>query len=171
MSTMIFIYGFGPYDEFKGNISATVIANLPEAVGVSSQVFPSVFDRAIFDKSLNEFQPKYILGLGQTRRGCKLRIERYAHNVWAKRKGTPNSIVADASYHRRRMRWTLPLDESCEIGEDAGTYVCNFSMWVCDEWAEINSAVSAFLHIPVSFDVKTAVQYVESVILTQKQRA
>jgi pyrrolidone-carboxylate peptidase len=67
------------------------------------------------------------------------------------------------------MKWALPLNEICEYGEDAGTYVCNFSMWVCNEWAAMHSAHSAFLHIPATFDVPMAAEYVKWVIAEVKR--
>lgn len=160
---MIFVYGFGPYDEFKGNVSASVIARLPKAIRDRSRVFRTIFDRAMFESALNEFQPTHILGLGQLRNGSKLRVEQYAQNLWAKRKGIPAPIVTPCCNSRREMRWSLPLNDSCEYGQDAGTYVCNYSMWVCDEWAGAHGAESAFLHIPVSFDVAAATRYVMEV--------
>ncbi len=161
---MIFLYGFEPFDEFEYNVSALVIARLPRYIQDKSRVFPVTFSRSMFEDALNNYRPRYVLGLGQSRGGDKLRIERYAQNTWAKRNEVSAPICLGSGNMRREMKWSLPLKEICEYGEDAGTYVCNFSMWVCDEWAAMHSAQSAFLHIPASFDVPMAAEYIEWLI-------
>ena len=161
---MIFVYGFGPYKEFQDNISANVISLLPLLAGVHSHVFDTAFDRGMFEAAFELAQPNYILGLGQSRRETHLQLESIAKNLMRDTGIDPAAISSSVAESERMLRWTLPLESDCAGSKDAGSYVCNYSMWIAEEWAREHDAKSAFIHIPVAFDVQRVVDYVTSIL-------
>lgn len=164
-----FVYGFGAYEEFQQNITADIIKNLCPTLNHSSCIFDVNFDQKMFETALESIKPTHILGLGQSRQGEKLKLESRAINAMAKKGDTPIPIEPAAIEYIDTLSWQLPSSEICELSEDAGTYVCNYSMWVVSNWARSNNAHFAFLHIPHTFDLKTATQYV-SLTLSKQQR-
>ena len=161
---MFFVYGFGPYDEFDDNITAKIIPQLALDPDDHFRIFDVVFDRTVIEEALKIAAPKFILGLGQTREGAKLRIEQRILNAMAERTLQPVTISADAGESTRDIRWKLPVAEFCEESDNPGTYVCNFSMWIAEEWALSYGAQFAFVHVPRLFDPSVAADYVRSII-------
>jgi pyrrolidone-carboxylate peptidase len=162
---MLLIYGFGPYLDFEDNITLEVIGRLPPELRRRSHVFDVVFDAAMFETRFADTQPRYLLGLGQTPHGNNLRIESRTVNAMAEPTTQPGPIDSRASEGQRPMSWRLPDDPACVVSRDAGTYVCNFSMWIAEDWARRNGAAAAFIHVPRVFDPGQAARYVESVAL------
>ena len=60
------------------------------------------------------------------------------------------------------------MNEFCEASDYPGTYVCNYSMWVAEEWALPHRAQFAFVHVPRLFDPSVAADYVHSIIKTAR---
>ena len=154
----LLIYGFGPFDGYETNISQQVVLRLPPLPNCSTAVFDVCFSRQMFMDVFERLNPSHILGLGQTAHGDRLRVERVARNEMAERGGEVVAIVPGAS--SKTLSWCLPEDERCEVGNDAGQYVCNFSMWAADEWVRQRNGLSAFVHVPAQHDVESAVDFV-----------
>jgi pyrrolidone-carboxylate peptidase len=150
--TRVLLYGFGPYRQFRRNITASIIKSLPPARRLKRVVFTVRFDRRQFVKALERHKPDVVLGLGQSsRRTIELEIRaanRRRTGVKAKvrpiRKGGP--------------RW-LPTTLNLKIGgrikrsKNAGDYVCNYSMYVMLEELRRTDAKTpfGFIHIPHDF--------------------
>lgn len=160
---MFFVYGFTAFDEYPDNVTERIIAALPAFEDVRTRVFDVLFDRAMFESAFDAANPSLILGLGQTPNGERLRVEQFARNAMSPRGGPVCPIEQDEA-GERRMGWSLPDSHVCEASVDAGSYVCNFSMWVADSWARAHAARVAFLHVPRTFDPHVAAKYVCSVL-------
>ena len=159
MATKALLYGFGPYEEFDRNISETILGLLEPSPELVRKVFDTRFSRAMFQHSLRQHSPDVIIGLGQHRSARKLRLERKALNRW----GDGQSRLKAVSRTGPPMLYVnleLPEDENTTVTYDAGTYVCNFSMYVCLEHCVTTGARFAFIHVPRDYDVALATAYV-----------
>jgi pyrrolidone-carboxylate peptidase len=163
MATKALVYGFGPYEEFDTNISEAIVGLLDPMPNLIREVFDTRFNRAMFQRSLNQHSPDIIIGLGQHRSARKLRLERRALNQWGKRNSTQRSITRNGP-PRLYVNLRLPEDESTTIAYDAGTYVCNFAMYVCLEHSLTSGARFAFIHVPRDYDVVRATTYVSKAV-------
>ncbi len=161
----VFVYGFGPYDRFRHNITETIVRRLQRAPGLTTAVFPVHFRRAMFLAPVRRARPKVIIGLGQRRGGRKLRLERQAVN---RRGGRGERLRPVTPFGRSRLPVTLRLPRTAgtRLSTDAGTYVCNFSMYVFLEHCRATGARFAFIHVPRRHNVRAATAYVSRVVRT-----
>lgn len=145
----ILLYGFGPYRQFRQNITAKIVRTLPPATGLKRVVFPVRFNRRQFVEALERHKPDVVLGLGQSSRRT-MEIETRAAN----RRRTDKKARARAI--RKRGARFLPTTLDLKLGRDvkrsnnAGDYVCNFSMYVILEHIQRTGASIrfGFVHIP-----------------------
>jgi pyrrolidone-carboxylate peptidase len=161
----ILLYGFGPYRQFADNITARIIASLPARRALKKVIFPVRFRARQFVDALNQHRPDVVLGLGQSSRK-QIDIEMRAKNRRRARKNdTPRPIFAN---RRRWLPTTLKLRPGRWIGrsQDAGDYVCNFSMYVLlNEIArERRSVRFGFIHIPHDYDKEKAARMLRRVL-------
>ena len=159
----VFVYGFGPYGEFERNVTEAVVRALPPLGGLRTAVFPVRFDRAMLLAPVRSEPAEIIIGLGQCRRGRKLRLERKAVNLRAEPDKAPRPIARRSPGHHFA---TLPLARipDTRVSYDAGTYVCNFSMFVMLEHCRRHGGRFGFVHIPKDHDVQSAVDYLTDAI-------
>ena len=61
----VLVYGFGPYREFRNNITEAIIKALPPLPELTTAVFPVRFNRRQFIDMLERHKPDHVLGLGQ----------------------------------------------------------------------------------------------------------
>jgi pyroglutamyl-peptidase len=162
----VLIYGFGPYRQFQDNITAKVVKSLPARVGLQCVVFPVRFHRGQFLEALRRYNPDAVLGLGQSARQ-RIEIETRAVNRQrASKKAQARPI------RQRGPRWlqtTLKIKlgrRRVKLSNDAGDYVCNFSMYVMLE--QIRRAQASiefgFMHIPHDADLGQARRLVRRVL-------
>jgi pyroglutamyl-peptidase len=153
----LLIYGFGPYREFQENVTEKILRRLPRRSGLKKIVFPVRFHKGQFVNAVKKHKPDIILGLGQCSRGQRLRIESGAKNS---KRNNPNEkarpIVAGGS---ARLRTNLKLALSGESSNNAGEYVCNYSMYIMLHFIKRHrlSIRYGFIHIPYQYDSKRAV--------------
>jgi len=159
----ILIYGFKPYGRFKSNISGQIIASLPESDGVYKKIFDVKFDAGMFNETLEKVRPNIILGLGQHPRARKLRIEHKANNLRMSTSGTER-LISKPGPSARFANLPLPRTDLTTLAYDAGTYVCNFSMYLMGEYSEKSGSSFGFLHVPVDFEVALAHGYINKVL-------
>lgn len=159
----ILIYGFGPYDEFEHNITMDVITALPSTPNVHTTVFTTRFDRGMFERCLARHRPAMIIGLGQHRHARKLRLERRAINRMAKR-GQRGRRIERGGPLTLAVNLRLPSTAVTTVAYDAGTYVCNYSMYVMLRYCAAHSARFAFIHISKRYEVSEAVAYLQRAI-------
>ena len=157
------VYGFGPYEEFDSNISESIVRALAPEPGVVVEVFDVRFDRDMFVRVLERHSPDVVIGLGQRRRGHKLRIEGRAQNLWGRR-GESLRRVSETGPQHLFASLRLPFDVRTTVSRDAGTYVCNFSMYVCLEYCETRGSRYGFIHVPRGYDPGAAADYLREAI-------
>lgn len=162
----ILLYGFGPYRQFKDNVTERVLRKIRRRRGLAKIVFPVKFNRAQFTQTVEKFTPDVVLGLGQCSRGRLLRIEIRAIN---KRRGSKKERA------RPIVRGGAPklfTDLRPELGRharrsrNAGDYVCNFSIYVILETLRRRRLATrcGFIHIPYDYDPGKAARLVDSAL-------
>ena len=88
----ILLYGFGPYREFRDNITAKIIKSLAPRPGLKKVIFPVRFHRGQFVNTLQRIKPDIVLGLGQSsRRGVDVEAQA-ANRRRARRADQPKRI-------------------------------------------------------------------------------
>jgi pyroglutamyl-peptidase len=165
MNKRILVFGFGPYRTFSDNITARILAHLPQQPGLTKRVFPVRFHRQQFVDALLRSKPDIVLGLGQSSRR---RIEIESRAI--------NHRRADGSAKRRAIFATEPKQLAttfsvkagrwARISRNAGDYVCNYSIYVL--LREIKrrklAARLAFVHIPHDYDATKAGRFVREIL-------
>src|ERR1051325_10708215 len=105
----LLVYGFGPYKQFKSNITQKIVRKLPRSANLKKIVFPVRFDKNQFIAAVAKHRPDVILGLGQCGSGKYLRIERRAANRRRNNKEEKGRAIRRGG--ARGLRATLPLQE------------------------------------------------------------
>ena len=161
----ILVYGFGPYRKFHDNITAHIVRHLPKRPGLKKVVFPVRFQRRQFADVLDRDKPEIILGLGQSSRK-HIEVESRAKNHRRARK-----IDKRRAIFVRRPRvlpTTLAIRPICSVGKsnDAGDYVCNYSMYVLlDEIARRDLPTRfGFVHIPHDTERAKALKIIAQIL-------
>jgi pyroglutamyl-peptidase len=161
----LLIYGFGPYRQFRENVTAKILKLLPKRANLKTVVFPVRFYRKQFIEAIERHRPDDILGLGQSSRR-RIEIEtRAANRRRANRKARPRSIAV------RGPRWlptTLPLKlgRAARESRNAGDYVCNYSMYVMlNHLRKTRRRMRyGFVHVPFNRDPRAAARLIERAI-------
>ncbi len=143
----VLIYGFKPYLRYSVNITESIIGEINSRKIGRGFVFDVEFNRRMFTDALRRHSPRIILGLGQHPRARKIRIERRARN-WQEAPDHSGSKIVKSDPEFQYVSLKLPSNEKTTITYDAGSYVCNFSMYVANEEARKMEAKYAFLHVP-----------------------
>jgi pyrrolidone-carboxylate peptidase len=161
----VLVYGFGPYREFSGNITAQIVDSLTPRPGLRKIIFPVRFQRKQFIDALRSSTPLMVLGLGQSSRP-RIEVETRAINRRRSSKtSAPRPITAGGEAW---MPATMPLTVTRPAAKsiNAGDYVCNFSMYVMLEELEgqEHHGGFAFVHVPFDHDLQAACRYIERVV-------
>lgn len=161
----ILIYGFGPYRQFRDNITAKVIKRLPSDPLLKKRIFPVRFDRLQFARALDRAKPDIILGLGQSSRR-KIEVEIQAVNRQRARASNPPKPIAAHGARRLKTTWLPRLGRETGKSKNAGDYVCNFSMYVMLDHIHRRELriPYAFIHIPHDCGSKRAAKLVAKVL-------
>ncbi|MGM0608900.1 MAG: hypothetical protein ACQESP_10835 [Candidatus Muiribacteriota bacterium] len=160
----IFIYGFKPFKNYNENITQKILSKINLNQNINVKIFDVVFNKKMFKDEVDKCNPDIILGLGQYPVGKKIRIERTAHNLMAhSRKETPVKINENSP---EKLYSTLKIkpDKHSRFTYNAGTYVCNFSMYVNLEYSHNSNNKYGFFHIPKDFSVKNGVNWINKLI-------
>jgi len=163
----VLLYGFGPYKQFKSNITHRIVTKLPRSANLKKIVFPVRFNKTQFTAAIAKHRPDVILGLGQCSTGTKLRVERRAVNVRRNNKEEKGRAIVRGG--AKALRTTLKLrglGKQAQESRSAGDYVCNFSMYVMLEYLKRRrkEAHYGFVHIPHDYDRDRAARFVRKVI-------
>jgi pyrrolidone-carboxylate peptidase len=143
----ILLYGFGLYDKHESNISGDLVRQMRLPRSVHREVFDVRFDRAMFIDAVDRHDPEIIIGLGQSARSGKIRIERKALNLMGER-GEEKQPIRKRGPDRLFMSLAIPHDDRVRISCDAGTYVCNYSMYVIADYCRGSDRRIGFIHLP-----------------------
>jgi len=149
----ILLYGFGPYRQFRDNITAEIVKSLPRQPGLRKIVFPVRFSRRQFIDALKRLNPDVVLGLGQSSRG-RMEVESQAKNRCRSSRAAKPKIISRRG--PARLKTTLDVKIERQVGKstNAGDYVCNFSMYVMlAHIRRVGTDVPyGFIHIPYDYD-------------------
>ena len=161
----VLLYGFGPYRQFRDNITARIITSLPARRGLEKIIFPVRFQRGQFIGALRRHKPDIVIGLGQSSRK-QIAVEVRARNRRRVRKrDNPRPIVASGPKARPT---TLAIKAGRWVARstNAGDYVCNYSMFVLlEEIARRDLKIPfGFIHIPHDCDQEKASRFVQRVL-------
>ncbi|HEY2918022.1 MAG TPA: hypothetical protein VGK77_03395 [Candidatus Binatia bacterium] len=161
----VLVYGFGPYRQFRDNITAKILKILPESDALKKIVFPVRFDEKQFVRALKRHRPDIVLGLGQSSRR---NMEVEARAVNRKRAQTSDRPKRISAKGPKWLPTTLEIKAGRQAGKStsAGDYVCNYSMYVMlDHIARKNLKIPfAFVHIPHDCDWRKASRFVQRVL-------
>ena len=146
------MYGFKPYGDKDTNVSEEIIKRLPRRMSVKTVILPVKFSSKQFLDAVRTTKPHAILGLGECGRGVNIREERKAVNY----------RIVPRGPKFREMNTKLKPDPRIRVSYDAGSYVCNFSMYILADVAERRRLKFAFLHIPHAYNANKATRVVRT---------
>jgi pyrrolidone-carboxylate peptidase len=160
----LLIYGFGPYRQFQDNVTEKIVRQFPRRTRLKKTVFPVRFYKSQFINAIKDHKPDVILGLGQCSRGRGLRIERQAAN--RRRNGRYDKPKPIIPRGRPTLRTNLKLSLKGRSSNNAGAYVCNYSMYVMLDFITRRHLPVryGFVHIPHRYDYKKALRLLTDAI-------
>jgi len=161
----LLICGFGPYRQFSDNITAKIIGSLPKRPGLNTVIFPVRFQRRQFIEAIERYRPDCILGLGQSTRR-RIDIESRARNRRRDGKTTPGRAIINGKPKWLLTTLKLKSGRQATRSDNAGDYVCNYSMYVMlDHIASRKLDIPfGFIHIPHDYDQRKARRFVQYVL-------
>jgi len=156
----ILIYGFGPYRQFHDNVTEQIVRALPRRGGLKKIVFPVRFHKSQFIGAVERFRPVMILGLGQCSRGRVLRMETRAVNRRRNSKLDEARPIMRGGPPRLATHFQLKLARRAGVSNNAGDYVCNYSMYVMLDYIQRRKlpVLYGFIHVPRLYDPKIALR-------------
>jgi pyroglutamyl-peptidase len=149
----VLVYGFGPYREFRHNITEAIIKALPPLPGLRTAVFPVRFNRRQFIDVLERHKPDHVIGLGQCTRS-RIELESRAINRKRARNSGPAKPIRKSGAVFLPTSLDIKLGSDVGRSNDAGDYVCNYSMYVMLDYISRSGRDIrfGFLHIPDNID-------------------
>jgi pyroglutamyl-peptidase len=159
----ILLYGFGPYRQFKDNVTERILRKIPKRRGVTKIVFPVKFNRSQFIGAVTQYNPEWIIGLGQCSRGRRLRIETRAVNRRRSRQKERARPIVPRGAPNLFTNLRLELGRQARRSQNAGDYVCNFSIYVILESLRRRQLAIryGFIHIPHDYHPEKAARLVD----------
>ena len=157
----LLIYAFKPYGPYRNNISEQLIQALPGHQNIQKRVFKVEFDYQMFYSAFEELSPDIIIGMGQHPRARKIRIERKASNTMKRADGTIQAIKVGAPL-ARFSNVKLANTPITTVTYNAGTYVCNYSMYVMGEYSLATGTRFGFLHLPMGMGIEPMKNYISN---------
>lgn len=161
----ILLYGFGPYRNFRDNITAQILKSLRRQRGLKKIVFPVRFHRHQFVDAIERFEPDIVLGLGQSTRR-RIDVESQAVNHRRARRTDQLKRISIRGPARLRTTLRLKIGRQGGNSSSAGDYVCNFSMYAMLDYIRRNGLEIrfGFIHIPHDYDLEKATGLVEKIV-------
>jgi pyrrolidone-carboxylate peptidase len=149
---MLFLFAFR-YRQ-KPNISEKVLGRLP----YRKHILSPPYDAKDLIETIRKERPTIVIGIGQSRAGHLVRVERIARDVLVRHHKT---IVKK----RKELAATLHLKHvpGTRVSYNAGTYYCNFVLFELLKTFSKSPKI-AFLHIPKTLEVHRAEQIVRRVL-------
>jgi pyroglutamyl-peptidase len=168
----ILIYGFGPYRQFRVNVTEQIVRGLPRRRGLKKLVFPVRFHKRQFISAVESFRPDVVLGLGQCSKGRVLRIETRATNRRRKTKSEQPRPIVRTGAPKLFTSLKLNLASHARSSRNAGDYVCNFSMYVMMDFIERRNlpVLYGFVHVPRDYDPNKALRILRRAVERSKSR-
>jgi pyroglutamyl-peptidase len=150
----LLVYGFGPYRQFKDNVTGRILRQLPRRSGLKKIVFPVRFHRHQFLSAFKAHNPDIVLGLGQCSSGRRLRIESRALNRRRNDSHQKARPIVSGGPRELKTDFRLNLGRRGRPSKSAGDYVCNYSMYLMLEYIKRRGLKVrfGFIHVPYSYD-------------------
>jgi len=166
MNKKILVFGFKPYGKYKTNISEIIVNKIKNKKISKKIILPIAFDRNKVIKKIKGINPSIIIGTGQHTRARKIRIERKARNIIKVKKGKKLKFINKNSKKALFNNLNIKNINGTIKSYNAGTYVCNFTMFnIMDYIIKNNKDMEfGFLHIPKDFSIKDGVTTINSII-------
>lgn len=159
----VLLYGFKPYKEWKTNISEKIVRKIKRK-NLKKIVFDVKPNKKQFIAAINKAKPDIIIGLAQSPRAKKIKIERKALNAYARTKKQKPRRILKAAKKTLPVNLKIKKDKNSRISYDAGTYVCNYSMYVILKHIKNKNIKFAFFHIPMDYNLNKALKFVNKVL-------
>ena len=161
----VLVYGFGPYRRFRDNITAKILESLPNRPGLSTIVFPVRYQRRQFIEAIQRVRPDCILGLGQSSRR-RIEVESRAINWRRNSETAPRRAIFKNKPKCLLTTLELKAGSHAAKSENAGDYVCNYSMYVLLDYIASKKLdiPFGFIHIPHDYDRRRASRFVEKMV-------
>lgn len=160
----ILLYGFKPYKNWKDNISERIIKKIRNRKNLKKVIFNVEFNKNQFINVVRRFNPNVIIGLGQHPRSKKIRIERRAVNLKKKSKNEVPKRISKKDIRYLFTNFKLKKDKKSRISYDAGTYVCNYSIYIISDFSKNKDIRFAFIHIPKDYNLNAAVRCIRKIL-------
>jgi pyroglutamyl-peptidase len=162
----LLVYGFGPYRNFRDNVTASIVRVLPKQRSVKTIVFPVRFHKAQFIGVVKRFKPDVILGLGQCSKGRLLRIETRAVNHRRSNKKVRATAIVPGGAGKLFTTLRLGKMSGARMSRNAGDYVCNYSMYVILDYVKTRRLPIrfGFVHVPHTYNRYQAALFVTKAI-------
>ena len=161
----VLVYGFGPYKAFRDNITAKIIEALPDRPGLTKVVFPVRFHRTPFVQALEKHRPDAVIGLGQCGRR-RIEIETRAKNGRRTRQTDALKPIRQNGPKSLPTTLQVKLGRPIATSNNAGDYVCNYSIYVMLEYLShmAPQVQLSFIHIPHDYPLSTVTKMVAGAI-------
>jgi len=161
----ILLYGFGPYRQFRDNITAKIIRSLAPRPELKKVIFPVRFHRGQFVNTLKCVKPDIVLGLGQSSRSG-VDVETQAANRRRARGADQPKRISPRGPARLKTTLALKVGRGAGESRNAGDYVCNFSMYVMLDHIRRQDLriLYGFIHISHDCEQKKARGYVAEIL-------
>ena len=150
MNEKILIFGFKPYGKYKTNISENIINKLKN-ININKKIILSTkFNKNKIIKKIKKTNPDIIIGIGQHSRVRKIRNEIKAKNIIKLKREKKSKLINKNSKKGLFTNLKINKMKQTTVSYNAGTYVCNFTMFNIMDYIIKNNKDTkfAFLHIP-----------------------
>jgi len=162
----ILVFGFKSHGKYKTNISEIIVNKIKNNKINEKTILSTNFNNDKIIKKIKEIKPDVILGIGQHPRARMIRIERKTKNLIKRKKDKKSKPINQNS--SKELFTNLKIDKTKEttIAYNAGTYVCNFTMFNIMEYIIKNNKDTkfTFLHIPKNYDIRKAINAINKII-------
>lgn len=171
----ILVTAFEPFCHAQTNISEQVLACL-EDVNLQKLLLPVSFLQApeLLRRTIEAFQPDFIVSMGQCGEGDKIRLERFAHNLMDAVNGDNDGFCPHDEVIKVNaplaLQTALPVravHEDClkygfpvMLSSSAGLYVCNRVYYE----ALFHRPESLFVHIPANMHIDCATSLLNHIL-------
>jgi pyrrolidone-carboxylate peptidase len=155
----ILIYAFASWGGQRKNISEEILRRLDLAV--EKKVLRVRFSEKPW-REMAKGDYDLIVGLGQYPWGSKVRVEKYANNKFGSKR-TGYRAIEQGGKEILQVDAELPVVGGARETNDAGRYVCNYSMYQVMRLKN-KSTKFGFIHIPKKMGVEMAVKVVTEIL-------
>lgn len=153
----ILVYGYKPWGDKNKNISEEIVNQLPDSDYIEKKILQVGFDKKSYINMVNMPNIKFVLGLGQTSRKEKLRVEKYAFNEYKENRKIKR--IFEEGLDRLTLETKFKVQDQV-LSYSMGRFVCNFGAYVIEDYCRKNEIKSGFVHIPSKYNLVEATKII-----------